>query len=148
MKQINFNGYTIKEDGTVLNKDGSVKLPYKAAKAYYCVSLYYNGKYTKHYVHRLIAETFIDGTNETVNHKDGNKLNNHVANLEWMTYSENNKHARETGLADKLYQKKWVHSDRAKMARMYKTGRYKQQELCALFGISEMTLRKYIKEFA
>ena len=47
------------------------------------------------YIHRLVAETFIpnpDGK-ETVNHKDGNKANNNVNNLEWATQSENNLHA-------------------------------------------------------
>jgi hypothetical protein len=147
MKQVNFHGYTIKEDGTILNKNGSVKSPYKIARGYFGVSLWYNGKYNKHYVHRLVAENFLDGTNETVNHKDGDKSNNHASNLEWMSYSDNNKHARETGLSAKIYEKKYVHYERAKIAGMYKTGRYKQQELCALFGISEMTLRKYIREF-
>ena len=51
-------------------------------------------------VHRLVALAFCNGHSEglTVNHKDGNKLNNRFDNLEWVTYSENIKHAYSTGL--------------------------------------------------
>lgn len=54
-------------------------------------------------VHRVIAETFIPNPNNLpcVNHKDGNKLNNSVDNLEWCTYSENTLHAYHTGLEQK-----------------------------------------------
>lgn len=52
-------------------------------------------------VHKAIAETFIPNLDEKpqVNHKDGNKLNNNVDNLEWMTNAENTQHAFDTGLA-------------------------------------------------
>ncbi len=51
------------------------------------------------YVHRMVAELFCTaGTGNTVNHKDGNKLNNHYKNLEWVTMKENIAHARKTGL--------------------------------------------------
>lgn len=51
-------------------------------------------------VHRIIAETFIRNPNNLpcVNHKDGNKLNNSVDNLEWCTHSENTMHSYRTGL--------------------------------------------------
>lgn len=67
---------------------------------YYKVMLYNDGKYKNALVHRLVACAFIpEETGRTyVNHKDGNKTNNVVTNLEWCTQSENNRHAYRTGL--------------------------------------------------
>lgn len=47
------------------------------------------------YVHVIIAQTFLSNPDnlKTVNHKDGNKTNNNINNLEWCSYSENNKHS-------------------------------------------------------
>ena len=60
-----------------------------------------NGKMER--VHRIVAEAFIPNPNSLpcVNHKDGNKLNNAIDNLEWCTYSENTKHAYDNGLEHK-----------------------------------------------
>jgi len=67
---------------------------------YLIVSLSKNGKVKSKPIHRLVATAFIPNPDnkKTVNHKDGNKLNNHVTNLEWNTSSENNKHAYNIGI--------------------------------------------------
>lgn len=61
----------------------------------YCVvNLTYGGRQQPHYVHRLVAEAFIQNPENkpTVNHINGVKHDNHIKNLEWATYSENNAH--------------------------------------------------------
>ncbi len=67
---------------------------------YYCKSLYSGGKRVIRYIHRLVAIAFIDNPNnyKEVNHIDGDKTNNHVDNLEWVTRSMNMKHAYDNGL--------------------------------------------------
>lgn len=66
----------------------------------------------KHFLHRLIAETFIPNPNglPEVNHKDGNKKNNHFKNLEWVTRSENQQHALSTGLRKVILVKRMLYS--------------------------------------
>ena len=64
------------------------------------ITLRKNNKQIVKQVHRLVAEAFIPNPykKRCVNHKDGNKINNHVDNLEWVTHQENTIHAWETGL--------------------------------------------------
>ena len=89
--------YTIREKikkGTIKSR-GSQK-----GGGYVVVSLYKDNKSHMNYVHRLVAKAFILNVDNklTVNHKDGDKTNNNIENLEWMTYAENNEHAYMTGL--------------------------------------------------
>jgi hypothetical protein len=65
--------------------------PYLVGSGYLAVNFQMRGK--KYYVHRLVAEHFIDGDSSLeVNHKDGDKENNCVNNLEWVTRKENSIH--------------------------------------------------------
>ena len=75
---------------------------------YRTVSLCKNNICKSYRVHRLVASAFISNAENkpTVNHKDGNKLNNNLYNLEWATYSEQNYHLYKMKLKDLSYMPK------------------------------------------
>lgn len=78
--------------------------PYQNGKGYNIVRTTENGNTNYYQVHRAVLMTFspIEGMeNLQVNHKDGNKSNNYLDNLEWCTCKENIHHALRTGLIDK-----------------------------------------------
>jgi HNH endonuclease len=99
MKEINgFDGYFITEAGAVFsNRRGKLK-PRKLHYingGYLRVNMRVDGVTRCKLVHRLVAETFVPNKHNKpeVNHKDGNKENNHSENLEWVTRGENLKHS-------------------------------------------------------
>lgn len=73
---------------------GRVLAQYKMPNGYMQVSLSKNEKREKQYVHRLVANTFINNENNKtdVNHIDGDKNNNTVENLEWVSHKDNQIH--------------------------------------------------------
>lgn len=94
---------------TFITKQGHLKSvgqhimkPYVNDNGYVVVNLTRSGKSRKNKVHRLVMLAFTkwDLERGDVNHKDGNKLNNRLDNLEWCTKSENMYHATKTGLRD------------------------------------------------
>lgn len=82
------------------NKKERILKPGITARGYEQVWLCKNGSKNKRFVHRIVAEAFIDNPNnyKVVNHIDGCKTNNNALNLEWCTQSHNIKHAYDNGL--------------------------------------------------
>lgn len=91
----------IKRIGVYTNQFGKtweaerVLKPATKPKGYMFVQLSKDGKASPKHVHRLVAEAFTPNPQNkpTVNHKNGDKSNNSVENLEWATYTENNMHS-------------------------------------------------------
>lgn len=86
-------GLSITEDGRVYGPDGVERSQYDDGTY---LKVGYKQKFYK--VHRLMAEAFLGELDKTVNHKDGNKLNNKLGNLEMVTLLDNLEHAFENNL--------------------------------------------------
>jgi hypothetical protein len=103
-----FPEYLVSSDGKIYSRKRSLiptELKLDTNKFGYGQITLFNGAIKmKKRVHRLVAEAFIPRTTDTfvVNHKDGNKQNNHVDNLEWCSQSDNIKHAYAHGLRKPL----------------------------------------------
>ena len=92
--------YSVSDDGQVRNDKRNTLLKQNDEQGYKTVGLHINKKSKKYRVHRLVAMTWIDNPDNKpyVNHIDGNRSNNIVTNLEWVTPSENTQHAVAIGL--------------------------------------------------
>ena len=87
--------YKVNRNGDVINcKTGKLLKKSDHGEGYMVVTLINNRKCKTTLVHRIVAETFLDNPEKLpcVNHKDENKSNNSVENLEWCTYKYNNRY--------------------------------------------------------
>jgi len=162
-----FDGYSVTKDGRVYSLVTNKWLkPRNAGAGYQSVMLYKDKKGKNFYVHRLVAEAFLDKVDgkTCVNHIDGDKTNNCVSNLEWATHSENMYHANAIGLQTGSEKQKAAARENGKVMRkltieqvsevkdMYANGMF-QREIADHFGmsqsqISSVLLGKVYKEAA
>lgn len=146
------NKYCITRDGRVFisnyRNTGKVKeMKPRIIKNYLALGLEgesENGirKQKIHKIHRLVAETFIPNPQNKpcVNHKDGNKLNNDIENLEWCTVSENTKHS----YANKLQYNWWTKELGLVCINLIENYGYNHTDITRLFNLPS---RSYVFHF-
>lgn len=150
MKQIILNNistsYYITEDGRCYNSNTGKYLKGQKNKKngyiYYYLTLP-NGDKKRCLAHRLVADAFIikDSDREKeVNHKDGDKTNNNVDNLEWVTPAQNQQHAIENGL--RFYEHVFCFNSDKKLVAEYKS----IQEASRATGISPSIISQEINK--
>lgn len=93
-----YPNYYVSEEGKIYSCNQTIYLKPQINKNGYCyVTLCKDGSKQNFYIHRLVAQAFIENCDEKdfVNHKDLDKTNNNLSNLEWVTHSENIIHMYE-----------------------------------------------------
>ena len=136
--------YLVSSKGRVFSKySNKILKPDISNCGYLRVDIYKNKKHKKISVHRLVAIAFINNPNNLpeVNHKDGDKTNNSVENLEWVTSSENDYHAYLTGIksakhGDESHLAKYKRKDVIKACELMESGEYTLPEISLLTGIN------------
>lgn len=128
-------GYEVFEDGSVIGKRGQLMRPSDNGRGYLILGPLVNGKRRTISVHKLVALCFVENPEgfPEVNHKDGDKRNNHFSNLEWCERGYNIQHAFEKALRSATGENNARCKTREKTVR----------EICALLeeGISSAEIR-------
>lgn len=134
-----YEKYVISDNGVVWSLEhGRVLKQETNHKGYYVVTLYDKELVRKtQLVHRLIMKTFVGDSPLTVNHIDGNKENNYIGNLEYISNEENLKHSNEV-LQTKRGHKLSV-EDVKKIRQLHKTGS-SQRDIARQFKIHQGTV--------
>lgn len=99
----------------------------------------------RYFVHRLVAQTYIPNPENKlqVNHKDGNKYNNDVDNLEWVTNLENKEHAIKNNLyvyGDKCSYAKLNSKEVLKILKLLEENKYNLTEIAKIFNVHRATI--------
>lgn len=137
-----YDRYEVSDCGRVRTKEGRFMSFMVHHKGYFKVELSKNGEGKGHFVHRLVAKAFIDNPENKpqVNHKDTDKQNNRIGNLEWATQLENVDHAFANRLMSVFKQSKNVKiltDEQIHIIRDAKFNRnFTRKDLCKSIGVS------------
>jgi hypothetical protein len=144
MKQI-YKGYTVFSDGKIKsNKSRKVFLKgYDCGRGYDSVKINNKNKYR----HSIVAECFLGvrPVGYTVNHVDGDKMNNCVSNLEYVSREENYIHALKNGLKRNIGTI-LTPDEASDMVEFYHNTDYTMKEICGWLGFERGVLDRLIKD--
>jgi hypothetical protein len=142
-RQVEVNkNYEVSSLGRLRNKKGKIIKQTINDSGYYNTQLWYQGKRTMYSNHILVSNAFLDLIpNTQVNHKDGNKLNNCINNLERISRLENMRHAFNTGLNPMRERLPLVGKDTQFKPQHYHTWIHK--EGYEFYGTAEELVRKF-----
>lgn len=148
---VGFTSYSIDRQGRVWSHLSTRYMKHQKDKdGYSVVGLRCDkGKKKARKVHRLLAQTFIPNPENKpcVNHKDGDKTNNSLSNLEWCTVKENVQHSYDMGLQIPL---RGMSNTNAKLSDWdvrfirYWHNKYKLSEIADLFDVSKSLIEKVV----
>lgn len=146
-----FNKYECSNLGKIRHiKNRNILNPTVCSQGYYLVGLCNNDtpvkqKYIR--VHRIIANVFLSKSGKVqVNHKDANKLNNIVSNLEWCTPKENTHHAMKLGLHPNGEKNGHSKLSQFDVRNILVLGKFcKNGNLAILYGVSPSTICDIMK---
>ena len=100
MKRFRDTDYFVDEWGNVYRNGKVRRGSFNKKNGYRQITLWKDGIVKSFYIHRMVAELYVENfsIDLVVNHKNGKKTDNHYSNLEWISHTENVKHAIENGL--------------------------------------------------
>lgn len=134
---------TIKSKKGFKTYKGKILRKGRHSAGYFVVNIRENDRIKQKYVHRLVAEAFIGPANSLfINHKDCNKTNNIVANLEYVTHAGNLLHAFKSGI--KVGKTKLNALQRKEIKALRKQG-FLLHEIAALYNMSESGISEVVR---
>lgn len=146
--------YLISSHGRIKSLYADVILKLKTnSRGYYVVGLWQKRKSKWFSLHKIVANNFIPNNNlirNQINHKDGNKLNNKINNLEWCTAKENAFHSIQNGLnktiapGDDHQGAKLTTHEVKIIRRVFLDGEVSVKNLCDKYNLKELTIRRII----
>ncbi len=148
-----FPDYEVSDQGQIRNRSGELIQPRKTARGYLQIGLWQHGAKKRvkkqRLVHRLVIITFVghNWRRKQVAHRNGNRLDNRLENLMWVTPKENADHKRSHGtlqMGEQIRTAKLTPSSVRQIRNLY-DGSYSQGELAAMFNVSQMTISKVVR---
>ncbi|MFM7309657.1 MAG: HNH endonuclease, partial [Flavobacteriales bacterium] len=137
--------FEISTAGKIRNHKTKIPItPCQTKNGYLKTNIFYNGKRYSQLIHRIVLREFTYACSLQVNHKDGNKKNNHLENLEYVTQSENIKHAFRLGIQCHTGEKNPAHKltedDIKNIRNLAAEKKLTQRQLAKTFGISQSSI--------